>query len=119
MTRTRKDSLVRLYKHHKILQEALVKITTRTGKNSLIRFLQDSLKILQEPLVKITTTSMYPPHSGAIGPIKLLTGVSNNLEHFLISLMGISSATLSLSLPLFLKKMILITLSMAQQCLLT
>ena len=66
----------------------------------------------------LVVTSMYPPHSGAIGPIKLLTGVSN-LEHFLTSLMGISSATLSLSLPLFLKKMILITLSIAQHSLLT
>ena len=35
--------------------------------------------------------------------IKLLTGESN-LEHFLTSLMGISSATLSFSLPLFLRK---------------
>ena len=41
---------------------------------------------------------MYPPHSGAIG---LLTGVSN-LENLLTSLMGISYASLSFSLPLFL-----------------
>ena len=41
---------------------------------------------------------------------------SKQLEHFLTSLMGISSATLSFSLPLFLR--IEFTLSMAQQCLL-
>ena len=69
--------------------------------------------VFQTVVVSVVITNMYPPHSGAIGPIKLLTGV-NNLEHFLTSLMGISSATLSLSLPLFLKKLILVTLSMAQ-----
>ena len=39
----------------KILQEPLVKIMTRTCKNSFVILLQESLKILQEPLVKITT----------------------------------------------------------------
>ena len=61
----------------------------------------------------LLVTSMYPAHSGAIG--------LSNLEHFLTLLMGISSATLSFSLPLFLRKkmihIIFITLSMAQQCL--
>ena len=50
----------------------------------------------------IIHASMYLPHSGAIGLSKLLTGV-RNLEHFLSSIMVISSAAY-FSLHLFLRK---------------
>ena len=49
ITRTRKNSLVWfLQESLKILQESLVMIMTRTCKNSLVSFLQESLNILQE-----------------------------------------------------------------------
>ena len=59
--------------------------------------LVDSLVLVDRLLYLVTaiivSTSMYPPHSGAIG---LSNYKQPNLEHFL------TSATLSFSLPLFL-----------------
>ena len=70
-----------------------------TSSNLYAMIVSCSNKYLQ-----IVLTSMYVPTTQWCNwSIKLLTGVSN-LEHFLTSLMDISAATLSISLPLFLRK---------------